>query len=65
MIFMHGSLDLGRVASIPKRLGAKQDGILRNHQIGPDGTYRDTVVISNINSEWNVVKISLQFKLRQ
>src|SRR5947207_9442035 len=26
------------------RLGAKQDGVLRNHQIHPDGGYRDTVV---------------------
>ena len=30
------------------RLGAKQDGILRNHQILPDGTLRDTVVFSII-----------------
>ena len=27
-----------------ERLGAKQDGILRNHQIAPNGTLRDTVV---------------------
>lgn len=47
------------------RLGAKQDGVLRNHQIGPYGTYRDTVVFSILNSEWNVVKKSLEFKLRQ
>ena len=31
----------------------------------PDGTYRDTVVFSILNSEWNVVKKSLEFKLRQ
>ena len=30
------------------RLGAKQDGVLRNHQITPDGTRRDTVVFSII-----------------
>ena len=24
------------------RLGAKQDGVLRNHQVMPDGSYRDT-----------------------
>lgn len=47
------------------RLGAKQDGVLRNHQIGPDGTYRDTVVFSILNSEWDVVKKALEFKLRQ
>ncbi len=29
-----------------ERLGARQDGILRNHQIAPNGTLRDTVVFS-------------------
>jgi RimJ/RimL family protein N-acetyltransferase len=45
------------------RLGAKQDGVLRNHQTSGDGVYRDTVVFSIINSEWPVVKKSLLFKL--
>lgn len=45
------------------RLGAKQDGVLRNHQKGVDGLYRDTVVFSIINLEWPVVKKSLEFKL--
>lgn len=47
------------------RLGAKQDGVLRNHQKMADGTYRDTVVFSVINSEWPVVKRSLAHKLEQ
>src|ERR1700690_3840621 len=38
------------------RLGAKQDGVLRNHQISPDGSYRDTVVFSILESEWPAVK---------
>lgn len=45
------------------RLGAKQDGVLRNHQRSADGVYRDTVVFSIINSEWLTVKKSLEFKL--
>lgn len=45
------------------RLGAKQDGVLRNHQIMPDGSYRDTVVFSIINNEWPAVKTSLKHKL--
>ena len=45
------------------RLGAKQDGVLRNHQKMPNGGYRDTVVFSIINSEWLSVKESLTFKL--
>lgn len=45
------------------RLGAKQDGILRNHQIMPDGTLRDTVIFSILNTEWAMVKKHLEFKL--
>jgi N-acetyltransferase len=45
------------------RLGAKQDGVLRNHQIGRDGVLRDTVVFSIIESEWPAVRANLNFKL--
>ena len=45
------------------RLGAKQDGVLRNHQITPDGVYRDTVVFSILESEWPQVKRNLRFML--
>ena len=47
------------------RLGAVQDGILRNHRIGADGTLRDTVVFSILQSEWPAVKMNLNFKLSQ
>ena len=43
------------------RLGAKQDGVLRNHQRMPDGSLRDTVVFSIIASEWPAVKTHLAF----
>ena len=46
-----------------ERLGAKQDGILRNHQIAPNGTLRDTVVFSIIAAEWPTVKAHLNFQL--
>ncbi|MBS0212693.1 MAG: GNAT family N-acetyltransferase [Proteobacteria bacterium] len=42
------------------RLGAKQDGVLRQHQILPDGSFRDTVVFSIIASEWPAVRTHLQ-----
>lgn len=45
------------------RLGAKQDGVLRNHQKMPNGGYRDTVVFSIIDTEWPSVKENLMFKL--
>lgn len=47
------------------RLGAKQDGVLRNHTKSADGVYRDTVVFSIINLEWPVVKQSLEYKLKR
>jgi RimJ/RimL family protein N-acetyltransferase len=46
-----------------ERLGAKQDGVLRNHQVMPDGTLRDTVVFSIIASEWPTVKRHLHYRL--
>jgi RimJ/RimL family protein N-acetyltransferase len=47
------------------RLGARQDGVLRNHQRMADGTLRDTVVFSIIESEWPAVKRHLQHKLER
>jgi RimJ/RimL family protein N-acetyltransferase len=44
------------------RLGAKQDGVLRNHQIDASGAHRDTVVFSIIENEWQTVKQSLLYK---
>jgi RimJ/RimL family protein N-acetyltransferase len=46
-----------------ERLGAKQDGILRSHQIAPNGTLRDTVVYSIIASEWPTVNAHLTYQL--
>jgi N-acetyltransferase len=48
-----------------ERLGAKQDGILRNHQIAPNGTLRDTVVFSIIASEWPTAKAHLTYQLEE
>ena len=46
-----------------ERLGAKLDGILRSHQIGVNGTLRDTAVYSIIASEWPVERQHLAFTL--
>jgi RimJ/RimL family protein N-acetyltransferase len=48
-----------------ERLGAKQDGILRSHQIAANGTLRDTVVYSIIASEWPTVKAHLNYQLNE
>lgn len=47
------------------RLGAKQDGVLRSHRRHADGSVRDTVAFSIIESEWPVVKRNLQDRLEQ
>ena len=47
-----------------ERLGAKQDGVLRNHQVWRDGTLRDTVVYSITAAEWPAVRLGLQERLR-
>ncbi len=45
------------------RLGAKEDGVLRNHKRHADGTPRDTVIFSIIDAEWQGVKRHLQYRL--
>lgn len=47
------------------RLGAKQDGVLRNHMRMPDGSLRDTVVFSIIAGEWPTIRHHLQFQLER
>jgi N-acetyltransferase len=46
-----------------ERLGAQLDGILRSHQISPNGTLRDTAVYSITAAEWPTVQAHLQFQL--
>ena len=48
-----------------ERLGAKLDGVLRNHQIAPNGTLRDTCVYSIIAAEWPAVKAHLSWLLER
>jgi RimJ/RimL family protein N-acetyltransferase len=48
-----------------ERLGAKQDGVLRNHQLSADGSRRDTVVFSIIDGEWPAVKRHLRYQLER
>ena len=46
-----------------ERLGAKLDGILRNHRFASDGTLRDTCVYSIIANEWPAVRSHLRHRL--
>lgn len=47
-----------------KRLGAVEEGVLRNHLIVDSGRIRDSVVYSIIDAEWPQVKENLEKKLR-
>ncbi|MFH0134188.1 GNAT family N-acetyltransferase [Variovorax sp. VaC1] len=46
------------------RLGAKQEGIVRNERIMPDGRKRNSVRFSIIDDEWPQVKARLEERLR-
>lgn len=48
-----------------ERIGAKKEGILRNHMILPDGSYRDSVFYSILDTEWAEVKMNLEAMMRK
>jgi RimJ/RimL family protein N-acetyltransferase len=47
-----------------ERLGAKLDGILRQHQFASNGSLRDTCVYSILDREWPAVKSHLTHRLQ-
>jgi RimJ/RimL family protein N-acetyltransferase len=76
LLLAHAFIDLGCIAvefrthwmnlqsrAAISRLGAKQDGVLRSHNIMTDGSLRDTVVFSIIQSEWPGVRNELRRRL--
>lgn len=60
--FHTSTLNLASRAAIA-RLGAREEGILRHHLRHRDGTLRDSVCFSIVDSEWPAVKAGLQAKL--
>ena len=62
-VFFETSWSNQRSRQAIARLGAKQDGILRNCKRHADGSLRDTVVFSIIDTEWPAVRSHLQFRL--
>jgi N-acetyltransferase len=48
-----------------ERLGAKLDGVLRNHMRMRDGTLRDTCVYSIIAGEWPTVRSHLKWQIER
>ena len=45
------------------RLGAREEGVMRNHMIMRDGRVRDSMLYSVIQSDWPRVKSSLEAKI--
>ena len=43
-----------------ERLGAHREGILRQHMVRADGTFRDSVVYSILRTEWPTVRTHLE-----
>ena len=56
----HRNLDSQRAI---ERLGAQREGVLRNHKRRPDGSLRNTVCFSVIDSEWPDVSRWLAMRL--
>lgn len=56
----HGNLRSQRAI---ERLGAQRDGVLRNHRIMPDGSFRHSVVYSMIDTEWPAARDALLARL--
>jgi len=47
------------------RIGAREEGIFRQHMVTWSGRLRDTVYFSILDSEWPTVKANLEAKLRR
>ncbi len=45
------------------RLGARQEGMIRNHYILPNGRIRHSLLFSVLDTEWDGVKANLEVKL--
>jgi len=61
--FTVDSRNLRSIAAV-KKLGAMQEGILRQHRILQNGFVRDTVMLSILRSEWRTIEESLLKRIR-
>ncbi len=48
-----------------RKIGAKEEGILRHHMILEDGHIRDTVIFSITKPEWSSIKLNLESRLKE
>lgn len=62
-VYFHTSHQNLRSQAAIERLGAKKDGVLRQHRRQKDGSLRDTVCYSILDGEWPAVRGGLDAKL--
>lgn len=62
-VYFHTSHQNLRSQAAIERLGAKKDGVLRQHRRQKDGSLRDTVCYSILDGEWSAVRGGLDAKL--
>ncbi|PNY80347.1 GNAT family N-acetyltransferase [Deinococcus koreensis] len=53
----------GRSVRALQKLGAVQEGVLRQYQVRPDGSARDSVMFSVLRAEWPAVRAGLEARL--
>lgn len=53
----------GRSVRAMQKLGAVQEGVLRQYQVRPDGSARDSVMFSVLRAEWPAVRAGLEARL--
>ena len=62
-VYFHTSHQNLRSQAAIERLGAKRDGVIRQHRRQKDGSLRDTVCYSILDSEWPAIRERLDARL--
>lgn len=62
-VYLHTSHHNLRSQAAIERLGAHRDGVIRQHKRHKDGTLRDTVCYSILDTEWPAIRERLEARL--
>ena len=62
-VYLHTSHQNLRSQAAIERLGASRDGVIRQHKQHKDGSLRDTVAYSILDSEWPDIRARLDARL--
>ncbi len=63
-VYLHTSHENLRSQAAIERLGAHRDGVIRQHRRQRDGSLRDTVAYSILDTEWPAISDRLEARLR-